>query len=72
MTFERRVTVGASAAETFAWHTRPGAFERLSPPWEPARVVRRRGTVRDGDELELRMRLGVVPMTWLARHSGFV
>jgi uncharacterized protein (TIGR01777 family) len=70
--FERRVTVDAPAAEVFAWHTRPGAFERLSPPWEPVRVVRRAGTVRDGDELEIRMKLGPLPMTWLARHGGFV
>jgi hypothetical protein len=29
-----------SAAEAFAWHTRPGAFERLAPPWSAPEIRR--------------------------------
>jgi hypothetical protein len=27
----------------FAWHGRPGAFVRLSPPWQPVRIAEKRG-----------------------------
>ena len=27
----------------FAWHGRPGAFQRLAPPWQPACPSRKRG-----------------------------
>ena len=28
-----------SAEEVFTWHERPGAFERLTPPWEKVKVL---------------------------------
>jgi len=38
-TFIRRVRIAVSAEEAFAWHARPGALERLTPPWENVRDV---------------------------------
>jgi len=37
--FIRRVRLPVSAEEAFAWHARPGALERLTPPWENVRDV---------------------------------
>ena len=34
--------------EVFAWHTRPGAITRLSPPWQPVRVLAEATSLRDG------------------------
>jgi uncharacterized protein (TIGR01777 family) len=34
--------------EVFAWHTRPGAFARLAPPWQPVRPAREATSLRDG------------------------
>ena len=31
--FTRRIGIARPAAEVFAWHEQPGAFERLQPPW---------------------------------------
>lgn len=59
------------AAELFAWHARPGAFERLVPPWDDVRVVARRGSIHDGDTLQMAVRQGPFTLTWLARHEGF-
>lgn len=61
----------ASAATAFAWHARPGAFERLTPPWDDVRVVSRSGDLRGG-EVVLSIKQGPVRTTWVARHSGFV
>ena len=45
--FRSRLPV--SAGEAFDWHARPGAFERLTPPWMPVRVLDSEGTVFPGD-----------------------
>jgi hypothetical protein len=40
--------VDASLADVFAWHTRPGAMTRLTPPWLPVRVLSEASSLRDG------------------------
>jgi hypothetical protein len=70
--FSRRVRLAAPAERVFAWHESPGAFEALTPPWERVRVLRRVGTIRDGDRTWLRVAVaGPVGVTWVARHEGF-
>lgn len=60
-----------SAERAFAWHSRPGAFERLVPPWQKVRVVERRGGIRDGGRMVLDVRLGGLLWTrWVAEHFG--
>ena len=36
--FTRRSEVPHPVEEVFAWHERPGALDRLSPPWEVVEV----------------------------------
>jgi len=64
---ERSSRLPFPAASVFAWHERPGAFERLIPPWEHARVLERSGGLGDGGRVTLRVGapLGV---RWVARH----
>src|SRR3954462_7425205 len=69
--FEKRSLIAAPARELFAWHARPGALERLSPPWESARLVRSDG-IRDGDIAELRVGVGPVEQRWIARHRDYI
>lgn len=54
----------------FAWHERPGAFERLSPPWEDVRVIRRKGGL-DGGEVVVRIRKAGIPVTFEVRHTDY-
>lgn len=71
-TFSARSVLPVSAAEAFAWHTRPGAFERLSPPWERVAVVAHSGTgVEDGARLTIELRKGPLRKRWVAVHSGY-
>ena len=37
--FVARTPIAAPARELHAWHLRPGALERLTPPWERVEVV---------------------------------
>jgi uncharacterized protein (TIGR01777 family) len=72
MRFLRRTTIGASAESVFAWHARPGAFERLVPPWDRVRVIERSGSIGDGDRLVLQMRVGPAAVRWTAVHRDLV
>ena len=63
--------VDAGLDEVFAWHTRPGALTRLTPPWQPVRVLREAtgptgsGSLRDGQAV-----LGLpAGLRWVAAHQ---
>lgn len=66
--FEYTSHVPVSPAEVFKWHSRPGAFERLSPPWMNVRVVERKGGLADGATVTLDLRKGPFHFTWRLRH----
>ena len=67
---ERASRLPFAAATVFAWHERPGAFERLTPPWEHTRVLERSGGVRDGGRVVLKVG-APVGLRWVARHTDF-
>ena len=69
--FIRRSRVEAPAEEVFRWHTRPGALERLTPPWEPVRIVERQGGVDDGGRVVLAIKVGPLRRRWVAEHHGY-
>lgn len=58
--------VDAPVAEVFAWHERPGALQRLLPPWQPIRVAQESRSL-EGGRAVLRLPGGV---RWVAQHSG--
>lgn len=70
-TFVRRVWIAAPAEEEFRWHTEPGAFQSLIPPWERASLVQE-GEIEDGAEVRLVIRLGPISVPWIARIEGCV
>ncbi|MBM4378178.1 MAG: TIGR01777 family oxidoreductase [Deltaproteobacteria bacterium] len=59
------------AAELFAWHARPGAFERLNPPFAPVEVLERSGGIEVGARTVIRMHMGPVPLKWEALHTAY-
>ena len=65
-----RTELPVDRARAFAWHERPGAFERLAPPWEDVEVVSREGGIRDG-RVTLRVSRGPIKLTWRLRHEAF-
>lgn len=58
-------TVDAPLAEVFAWHARPGAIQRLTPPWLPLRVAAEAASLRDGRAV-LTLPGG---LRWVAQHD---
>ncbi|MCP4133684.1 MAG: TIGR01777 family protein [bacterium] len=70
-TFVKRSYINAPVEEVFAWHERAGALERLSPPWEPVRLLCSSGGVGNGAINRVRTKAGPFPITWEARHEGY-
>jgi uncharacterized protein (TIGR01777 family) len=63
-TFERTVRLPADARAAYEWHTRPGAFERLVPPWEPVRLEGAPAAIVPGARQTVRFRLGPLSPRW--------
>ncbi|HEY6855366.1 MAG TPA: TIGR01777 family oxidoreductase [Mycobacterium sp.] len=57
--------IDAPIYEVFDWHTRPGAITRLTPPWQPMRVVAEADSLKSG-----RAELGLPGgLRWVADHQ---
>lgn len=65
--FIRRSEMPVSAEALYAWHTRPGAFERLTPPWQPVKLVASEG-VAEGMRAEIRLGIPPITLRWIAEH----
>lgn len=69
--FEHRFEVDRPVGEVFAWHARPGAFGRLTPPWESVRVLRAPVGLLPGSRMQLEIRKGPVPLRWEVEHTAY-
>ncbi len=68
VTYQREVTLPTTAEDAYAWHARPGSFERLRPPWQPVRIIERAHGVGTGERMVMHVRLGPVWRRWVAVH----
>jgi uncharacterized protein (TIGR01777 family) len=66
-TFTRQTLVDSNAIDVYQWHERPGAIERLTPPWERVDVVSMHGRF-ENRRVELSLRVGPFRRRWVARH----
>ena len=67
-----RSRVAAPADDVFAWHGRPGALERLIPPWEDVRVLERTGGLENGARTVISLRKGPFHVRWTALHRDYI
>src|SRR5690348_7422762 len=71
-TYSRSVELPHSRADVWAWHLRPGALARLTPPFESSEVLSSGGVV-DGARVEVRA--GILPWVdsvWTMEHYDVV
>jgi len=68
---ERRYTstLAAPPETVFDWHARPGAFQRLTPPWAPVRLEAFEG-IGEGDRAVIRLGPGPLGIRWVAEHHS--
>jgi len=55
------------AGEVFRWHEKPGALERLTPPWTKLTVVDE-GKIEDGSRTKLTQKVGLLSFNWDVEH----
>ena len=70
--FVRRTRIAAPAADVFAWHARPGALARLTPPWEHVEVLEQHGGIENGARVVLRMGRRPLRTRWVAEHRDYI
>lgn len=66
--FRYRSTLSAPRHEVFDWHARPGALDRLTPPWQGVEVLERPRGLEVGARAILRVPVGPFRRLWVAEH----
>jgi len=69
--FVLRTALPHPVEDVFAWHMRPGALERLIPPWENVTIESREGTPASGGRVVFRVRRGPTDIRIEALHTDF-
>lgn len=70
--FQRQSPMPVSADQVYAWHMRPGAFERLTPPWQHVTVAGEPTGLSEGLVKTLAIHQGPLVIGWQARHQALV
>lgn len=70
--FVKRTRLPFPAQRVFDWHMEPCAFERLCPPWESVRVVRRDEPLCEGARAEFWIGNSPFSHHWVAEHREFI
>lgn len=72
MNFVKESLIAASTERVFAFHELPDALERLTPPWESARVIQPAKDLHVGSTAIVETRiLGLIPTRWVAEHTVY-
>ncbi|MEM8666540.1 MAG: TIGR01777 family oxidoreductase [Planctomycetota bacterium] len=64
-------TLPVSVEQAFAYHERPGALQRLVPPWESVEIERSDGSLTVGSRVVVKTRVFGVPVRWVAEHTEY-
>ncbi len=69
-TFVKRSEMPVSRERLFEYHSRPGALQRLLPPFQAGAVLEP-GGIHDGERVVLRMGPPVIGRRWVAVHRDY-
>jgi len=69
--FVLRTPLSHAVGDVFAWHMRPGALDRLIPPWEKVTIESREGTPATGGRVAFRVRRGAAEIRFEVVHTDF-
>lgn len=71
-TFVKESRFSISADDLYRYHVSPGAFSRLTPPWEPVALEGPDLGIGPGDRRTLRLGPRRLSIPWVAEHQDFV
>ncbi len=69
--FIKKSQMPVSAERLFEWHENPCALERLTPPWNRVKVIRKDEGIKPESEVHLKTYFGPIPFNWVARHKKY-
>lgn len=67
-TFVYRSQFDCSVEELYDFHKRPGALERLLPPWDGSEVLWKQGTIAPGSKVLVKLQQGPLKIKWEGHH----
>jgi uncharacterized protein len=70
--FRAQSVLMASPQQVYGYHARPGAFARLTPPWERVRLLRALRTLANDELAVLEIPAGPLKLTWVANHHDII
>lgn len=70
-TYVRRSRIEASASDVYAWHDRPDALEKLTPPGEHATIIERIGGIEMGARVTIQFGRWPFSRRWVAEHQEY-
>lgn len=69
--FEKESRVNVPVNKLFQWHARPGAIERLTPPWAPVKLLWSSGGIEKGARVKFRLTIMKIQFDWEAEHVDY-
>ncbi len=70
--FVRTSSFPETPGDLFAWHARPGALTRLTPPWRSLRRLGPEVPLEEGRQVHLQLRMGPCRVPWTALHREVI
>ena len=71
LVFERSVWIHAPVDKVFAFHERPDALQKLTPPGQPVSLISHSGGIETGARVVLRLGFGFLSLRWVALHTAY-
>ena len=66
--FSSTLKLDVPVEKLFSWHENLGAYERLTPPFDPVTIRERSGGIDGG---KVHIKLPFVPLIWVAKHHSY-
>jgi ligand-binding SRPBCC domain-containing protein len=71
-TYIKESIIHAVPERVFAFHELPDALQRLTPPWESARIIQAAPAITPGSKAIIETRIfGLLPTRWVAEHTVY-
>lgn len=70
--FERKDFFSCTVEELFEYHEADGALQRLTPPWESAKLLKKEGEgIKTGAKIFLKVKVPFFQMGWVSEHTEY-
>ncbi len=70
-TYVASSSLPVSVEEAFAYHERPGALQRLIPPWESVQIEHSDHSIAVGSRVVMKTSIAGIPFRWVAEHTQY-